>query len=209
MKLRFEGAKRRACLAVAASAVSAGCANRPDAVYELANKTDANVGLLAAQLHQIARDSDELYDKRAANIARQAQVTAQARGRLTADLWLTKKVGDGSDLTLMDDLKDWLSQADQLARSAQDADKTRREALAAAKERIDEKTVPLGKVSSALSALAKRETAEERAKLIAGFGKEVRDDVKKELDDGAASSNAAKALLDHIKGAAAPASSPQ
>lgn len=199
----------RVLVSIVAAVLLTACASQTNAVDELANKTDANVGLLSAQLRQMVRDNDELYDWRVANIAREARVTAQVRARFAGDLWLTKKVGDSSDLSLMEELEDWLRQADELATSVEDADKVRRAELAAAKQKIDAKTEPLGKVSSALSALAKRESAQERAKFMASFGKEVRDDVKKQLDDGAESSNAAKALLDHIKGAAAPASSPQ
>lgn len=209
MNCRSEWARHTPLLAAAAMVLLTGCASRPSAVYELANKTDANVGLLAAQLHQIAQDAKALYDRRATHIAQQARESAQARVRLTTDLWLTRKVGDGGDLALMDELEDWLTQADKLAADAEVADRARREEIAAAKVKMDEKTEPLGKASSALSALAQRESARERAKLIAGFGKEVRDDVKKQLDDGSASSNAAKALLDQVKHPTAPASSPQ
>lgn len=193
-------------LATAIASSLAGCANKPDAVYELASKTDANVGLLSAQLHQIARDSNELYDKRADNIARQWRATAQGRATLDADVWLTRKVGDGGDLAVMDDLKKSLHLSDEAVAAVESADKARREQLATAKVKIDEKTEPLGKVTSALGALASHESAQERAKLVAGFGKEVRDDVKKQLDDGTASSNAAKALVDKVKAASAPAS---
>lgn len=205
---RLNWLKLAATIAAAGSMALAGCASTPDAVYELANKTDANVGLLSAQLHQIALDSSELYDRRASNIAWQASATAQMRIRFTTDLWLTRKVGDADDLALMGDLEDWLKQANDLAASAEEDDKTRRAQLAAGKVKIDEKAVPLGKVANALSALATRETAKERAKMIASFGKEVRNDLKKQLDDGSTSSNAAKALLVQAKVFAAPASAP-
>lgn len=204
MTYPYQLTMRNPLLVAAVAVLLTGCANRPDAVYELANKTDANVGLLTQQLHQIASDSSELYGKRVDNIARQAHVTSAGRAKLDADLWLTKKVGDGDDLVVMNDLKESLKLFSDAAASVESADKARRDQLAAARVKIDEITEPLGKVTSALTALAKQESTQERAKIVVAFGKEVREDVKKQLDDGSSSSNAAKALIDKIKAASVP-----
>lgn len=184
---------------IAALACLGGCASTPEPILQLAEKSSANAGVVSARLRQLADASDALYANRAANISHLHAVSASQRASLQYDLALTRKVGQEADLALMKELQAWTAEVDQLFADAAGAEKTRREELAAAQVKIDTRSQALQKVAQTLSNLAKKETAGERAKLLAAFAGEVRDDVKKQLEDGSASSAAAKELLDHLK----------
>lgn len=184
---------------IAALACLGGCASTPEPVLQLAEKSSANAGVVSARLRQLADASDALYANRAANISHLHAVNASQRASLEYDLALTRKVGQEADLTLMKELQAWTAEVDQLFAAAAGAEKTRREELAAAQVKVDARSQALQKVAQILSSLAQKESAGERAKLLAAFAGEVRDDVKKQLEDGSVSSAAAKDLLDHLK----------
>jgi hypothetical protein len=184
---------------IAALAWLGGCASTPEPVLQLAEKSSANAGVVSARLRQLADASDALYANRAANISHLHAVNASQRASLEYDLALTRKVGQEADLALMKELQAWTAEVDKLFADAAGAEKTRREELAAAQVKIDTRSHALQKVAQTLSSLAQKESAGERAKLLAAFASEVRDDVKKQLEDGSASSAAAKDLLDHLK----------
>ena len=184
---------------IAALACLGGCASTPEPVLQLADKSSANAGVVSARLRQLADASDALYASRAANISHLHAVSANQRASLNYDLALTRKVGQDADLALMKEMQTWTASVDQLFADAADAEKTRRDELAAKQVKIDTRSQALQKVAQTLSSLAKEDSTGERARLLAAFAGEVRDDVKKQLDDGSASSTAAKALLDQLK----------
>ena len=191
----------RVLLIAAATTALGGCASTSEPVLQLAEKSSANAGVVSARLRQLGEASDALYANRAANVARLHAATATERAQLNYDLALIRKVGEDADLALMKELQDWIAQIDQLFAQAAQAEKTRRDELAAAQTHIDNRAQALQRVAQVLSSLAQKETAAERAKLLALFASEVREDVKKQLEDGSASSLAAKALLDQLKAA--------
>jgi hypothetical protein len=184
---------------IAAFVLLGGCASTPEPVLQLAEKSSANAGVVSARLRQLADASDALYASRAANISHLHAVNANQRASLEYDLALTRKVGQDADLALMKDVQAWTAEVDKLFADAAGAEKTRRDELAAAQTKIDAKSQALQKVAQILSTLAQKESASDRARSLAAFATEVRDDVKKQLDDGSASATAAKKLLDHLK----------
>jgi hypothetical protein len=185
--------------------VATGCATPPP-VHELADKTSANVGIVSARLRQLADESNRLYASRADNIARLDGANATARANLAYDIALTRKVGQQADVDLIKDIQAWMAEIDQIAAGAADAEKQRRGALLASQAKIDAKSQALQKVAETLAALAKEESVAERVKLLQKFAVEVRDDMKKELDDGSVAATRAKALLEHVRATLAPAS---
>ena len=188
---------RNLCIA-AACALSAGCTT-PRPVLDLADKTSANIGIVSARLRQIAGESNRLYSTRTDRIVRMQGDNAEIRARLAYDKALTTKVGDQSDLELIDDLQGWVKQADEIYAQAADAEKQRRDALLARQTKIDAKSPQLQKVAETLSALAKEDSASDRVQFLRKFVLEVRDDAKKNLQDGSDSAKAAQDLLDKIR----------
>ena len=192
---------RHRLLIPAAFVLLGGCAATPEPVLQLADKAAANAGVVSARLRQLAEASDALYANRAANISHLHAVNATQRAYLEYDLALTRKVGQDSDIVLMKDLQAWTAEVNRLLAQSANAEKSRRDELVAAQMKIDTRTQSLQKVAQILVTLAKQETAEERAKLLAAFARELGGDVKKQLDDGSEASNAARSLIDQIKSA--------
>jgi hypothetical protein len=184
---------------IAALASLAGCASTPEPVLQLAEKSSANAGVVGARLRQLSEGSDALFANRAANVSHLHAVNVSQRASLDYDLALTRKVGQETDLALMKDLQAWKAEIDKLFADAAGAEKTQRDELAAGQVKIDAKAQALQKVAQTLNTLAQKESAGERARLLAAFASEVRDDVNKQLDDGSKSAAAAKDLLDHLK----------
>ncbi len=186
-------------IALAVLALS-GCAGTPDSVHELAGVTSANVGVLGARLRQVADESNRLYARRVENVAQLHAENARARAEYAYDLALTKKAGDKDDLDLIGELESWVAEIDKIFADAAGAGKERREALLAGQVKIDTKTQTLQKIAESLSALAKEASRAERVAAFQKFASEVAKDVKKELDSGSDSANAAKKLLDEVRG---------
>ena len=65
--------------------------------------------------------------------------------------------------------------------------------------RIDAKSPQLQRVAETLSALAKEDSASDRVQFLRKFVLEVRDDTRKNLQDGSDSAEAAQKLLDKIR----------
>jgi ribosomal protein L17 len=187
----------RVCWIVVACAALAGCAT-PQPVLDLADKTSANVGIVSTRLRQLSDESNRLYASRAENISRMQAANTTARANLAYDVALTQKSGEGDDLALMADLQAWVKSVDQIFVAAAEEEKKRRDALLAGQTTIDTKSQALQKVAETLAALARQESVADRVRLLQKFVTEVRDDLKKELDNGSESSKQAKALLDQL-----------
>ncbi len=189
---------QRKVLIVSALAALTGCAS-PAPVLDLADKTSANVGIVSARLRELAAESDGLYQSRVDNISRLAAVNVRSRAELAYDEALTKRVGGQGDLDTAGDLKAWKQQVDQIFAGAAQAEKERREELLGKQVKLDVKSQALAQVADALATLAKKESFADRAKALSQFAATTRDDVKKELDSGTRTANAANALLSRIK----------
>jgi len=175
-----------------------GCANQQP-MRDLADKTSANVGIVAATLRQLSDESSRLYSERATNISRLSSVNATHRANLSYDIALTKRVGEQRDLALIDELRAWVAEVDEIYSVTRNAEAERKASLLSAQTTIDSKTQALQKLAQTLSTLAKEESATERLRFLRGFAVEVRDDLKKQLDEGTESAQHAKALLNQVK----------
>jgi outer membrane murein-binding lipoprotein Lpp len=183
---------------VIAALVLSGCAT-PAPVLDLADKTSANVGVVSAQLRQLAVQSDKLYASRAQNVSRLQATNASSRAALAFDKALTEKVGQKADLDLIHDLQDWGKQVDDIFASAAGVEMEKQDAILARQVKIDAKSKALQDVAGKLSTLAAKESVTDRLLMIGSFSSAVRDDVSKGLEDGSGSAAEAKILLDHLK----------
>jgi hypothetical protein len=188
----------RIALALAAALLATGCATPPP-VLALADKSSANAGIVSARLRQLAAESDRLYAARASNISTLHGTNTTQRAAFAYDVALTRKSGQEADLELVNDLQAWVKDVDVIFSAAAGAEIQRRDTLLAAQNKIDTRAAALQKIAETLAALGKEDSPAERASLLAKFATEVRDDVKKQLDDGSESSARAKVLLDEIK----------
>lgn len=189
----------RILIVASVAAQLVGCST-PVPVLELAEKTAANAGILSTRMHQLAAESDSLYVNRVHNIEALISGVAEQRAAFDLDVLLTRRAGQQADLEMLDNIRRRRVETDAItaARGA-DAALERRKALLDAQVKHDTRTEALHSVAEKLTVLAKESSTEERAKLFTQFARAVRDDVRKQLDDGSAASKAAKELIDELK----------
>lgn len=183
---------------VLASAFLSACAT-PTEVRDLADKTAANVGMLGAQIDQLAQESRTLADLRAANVAQLHAANARIRANYKYDLELTRKGGGAANLTLVDQIEDWGKQAAEIFKAAENAHVERKTAILAAQKKLDTKSQALSQIAQSLATLANEESATDRVRFLIGFAKDLKGEVKMQLEQGDKSSASAKKLLDNIK----------
>lgn len=199
----------RSALAATAVLLVAGCST-PAPVLELADKTAANAGILSTRLHQLAAESDRLYANRVHNIDVLNRGVAEQRAAFDLDLLLTKRAGQQADLDMLAAIRSRRAETEAITSAhGADAALARRKALLDAQLKHDTRTEALQSVAEKLAVLSKESSAEDRAKLFAQFARAVRDDVRKQLDDGSAASQAAQALVDKLKSELKPAAKPE
>lgn len=200
---------RRASSRWAGAAVTmlllAGC-QTPPAVYELAEKSSSNAGVFQGHLAALSAQSASLAQQRAENVISLEEGTARLDAHLRRELYMqeqSRAAGDWAEVNQL--LGRLIALRDQLIaieQSAIFASAQRRKELLSQQTQLETYKAALRQTATALSALAKRETTQERAKFLATFARAVRDDMKKALEDGDQTAIKAKALIDSIKGQA-------
>jgi hypothetical protein len=178
--------------------LATGCAT-PSAPQLLADRTAANAGVISAHLRTLARDSADLADLRAANIARLHAANAQSRASYNYDFALTKKSGGADNLDLMDQLDAWGKEVDGIFQAAANAERERKTAVLATQTALDTKSDALAQIAEALAALARDDSPAERAKFLAGYAREVGKDLDKQLAESNKSATEAKGLLSGVQ----------
>jgi hypothetical protein len=186
---------RRACPIVLFAALLTGCAATPDPVLQLAERTGANAGVLGAQLDRLSRESKAIADARADAIASLQAANAELRAAYEFDLLLTKKSGQAQDLNLIETLGQWHQDAEAVLKNTGDAQSKRKSDLLGHITTLDTKSDALKAVAQRLAKLAEADKPQDRARFLAGFARQVRDDAKKQLEEDNPSSKSAKQLL--------------
>jgi hypothetical protein len=170
-------------------------------VRELAEKTAANAGVISAHLNTLSLASSNLADLRAANIARLHAANTQLRASYNYDIALTKRSGREAKahLDLIAELQAWGKEIDDIFRTAENAEKERKAAVLATQTKLDTQSESLTRIAQALATLAREETSAERATFLAGYAKELADEIKTHLDQEDKSATDAKKLLEKVK----------
>jgi hypothetical protein len=181
--------------------VSSGCVTTttPEPVLQLAERTGANAGILSVELAKAARDSREVTEARAATIARLHGVNTELRAHYDFDVLLTRRSGQGADLETIKTLEEWHKQADALFKGVGEAASARKAEIVGKALALDTKSEALKSVAGRLARLAEADKPEDRARFLAGFIKQVRDDVQTQLDKSDTSAQRAKALLQNVE----------
>lgn len=189
---------RTAATLLAAAPLTA-CAGAPEAVNQLAERTGANAGILGAQLAKLDSDSKEVAQLRAKSIARLHLVNQELRAHYNLDLALSRKAGQASDLALIEVIKNWQKEVDEIYKGLDEAEAVRKAEILARVTKLDIKADALKGVADRLAKLGELDKPEDRARFLAGFIKEVGADVKKELAKDDTSAKGAKALVKSIE----------
>jgi len=170
------------------------------AAQRLAERTGANAGIVGAHLKMLAQDSSDLADQRAANVATLHAANARRRASYNYDVALTKRSGGDENLELINQLEAWGKEIDAIFKAADNAEKERKAAVLAAQTSLETKSESLAQIAEALAALAKDESAADRARFLAGYVSELSKETDKQLDQSNKSATGAKGLLTDIKG---------
>jgi len=191
------------CQPIAVALVSliglSACATN-QAAQQLAERTAANAGVIGARLNQLAQDSSDLADQRAANVASLHAANARRRASYNYDIALTKKSGGSENLNLIEQLEAWGKEIDAIFKAANNAEKERKAAVLATQSSLDTKSESLAQIAEALAALARDESAAERARFLAGYASQLAKELDTRVDQTDKSATAAKELLTEIKG---------
>lgn len=188
----------RALTPIALTAVLAGCAT-PHEVYELADKSSASAALFAQHLGTLGTQSRTLAERRAANIAAMDAFNAAMHAEYQRDLAITRKVGDGDAAKrIMDDLGAFRDELERIENAGRLSLAARSKEILQGHVALAPNAAAMRDVANTLSGLAQQESGAERAKFLAGFARQVRDEAKTLLARDDAASKAANALLDHI-----------
>jgi hypothetical protein len=179
----------------AAASLLCACAGTPEAVRELAERTGANAGILGAQLEKLSRESKELAEARAQAISSLHAVNTELRASYNFDLLLTKKSGQGQSLQLIEVLQQWHKEADEVFKGVDAAGRTRKAEILSNVTKLDTKADALKATAQRLAKMAEADKPEDRARFLAGFAKQVRDDVQKQIEQDDPSAKKAKELL--------------
>jgi len=180
-----------------------GCQTTPPEVYELAEKSGGNAGAFQGHLAAMAAQSTKLAQQRADNIVALEAGTARLDAYLRRELYMQQHANTPEAWSEINDLLGRLTALRDnlitIEQSATIASEDRRKELLAQQKALETYKAALKDTATALAALARRESAEERAKFLAGFARTVREDMKKAVADGDKAALAAKALIDSIK----------
>lgn len=197
--------KCRTNIAVLAAMVLCGC-QTPSAVYELAEKSSSNAGAFQGQLAALSSQSANLAQHRVDNIVAMQAEVSRLDAYIRRELYMQEQSRSSKEwqevsalLQRLTSLRDELMDIEE---SAALATEQRRKDLLGTRKELDMHKAALRDVAASLDALARKESTEERAKFLASFGKEVRDDMKKAEEDGDQNAARAKALVDRIKASA-------
>src|SRR5262245_61052725 len=147
----------------------------------------------------LAQDSRDLADLRATNISRLHAANTQLRANYNYDVALTKRSGGQANLSLISLLETWGKEVEEIFKVANEAEEERKTAILATQAALDPKSESLGQIAQALATLARDDSSGHRAKVLAGYARELAAEIKMQLDQSNASAVAAKKLLGGVK----------
>jgi hypothetical protein len=177
----------------------ASCAGSSPEVRSLAEKTGANVGVISAQLERLGRNSRDVAELRADNIARLHGANARLRAQYEIDIELTKKSGGEKNLALIKKVKAWRDKVQAILDKAENAEAERKEQILKTQTSLDTRKKALAEIAQGLAALANEETAKDRVRFLKGFAKELKTAFDEAIEADTKSAKAAKSLLDKAK----------
>jgi hypothetical protein len=185
-------------LVLLSAAALAACATGR-APEELAERTAANVGVVASHLKRLDQDSRNLADLRATNVATLHAANARRRAAYNYDVALTKQSGGQAELDLIPQIEAWGKEVDAIFKAADNAEQERKATVLGTQTSIDTKSETLAQVAEALAALARDESIADRARFLSAYAGQLRKEIDDRLAQSDKSATEAKLLLDDVK----------
>ena len=184
---------------VMAGLILAGCETSSPEVRSLAEKTGANVGVIAVQLDRLGENGREVAELRADNIARLHGANSRLRAQYEIDIELTRKSGGAANLLLIDQIKAWRDKVQAILAKAENAEAERKTQILATQTSLDTRKKALTEIAQKLAELAQKETAKDRVRFLKGFAKQLNAELDKAMKADSKSAKAAKELLTKAK----------
>jgi hypothetical protein len=185
-------------LVLLSAAALAACATGR-APEELAERTAANVGVVASHHKRLDQDSRNLADLRATNVATLHAANARRRAAYNYDVALTKQSGGQAELDLIPQIEAWGKEVDAIFKAADNAEQERKATVLGTQTSIDTKSETLAQVAEALAALARDESIADRARFLSAYAGQLRKEIDDRLAQSDKSATEAKLLLDDVK----------
>lgn len=193
----------RRLLAPLPIALSLAACQTPPAVYDLAEKTSANTGVFQHRLADLSAGSRALAGQRADLIVSMEAFNVELDGFIKRELYMRQQSASSADWAKIDalmkklaTLRDEIIRIETMAKIAQ---QDRRQEIVSGQSDLNVNAAAMREAATALNALAKAESSEERARFIGGFLKNVRDEVNAALKKDDKSAQAANTLVNKIK----------
>jgi hypothetical protein len=182
--------------------ILSGCQTAPS-VYKLAEKTSANAGVFQQHLGDLADQSKTLASRRADHVASMDAFNADLDSYLKRELYMIEKSSKASEWSRTDALiKELTALRDELVEIqtiAKTSRQERRSNVLALYADLNTFQAAMRDTASALNALAKEESATERAAFLGTFLSDLRNNIRDALASDDAASQKAKALVDQFK----------
>jgi hypothetical protein len=163
----------------------------------------ANAGVFQQHLADLADQSKTLASRRADHIASMDAFNAEQDSYLRRELYMLEKSSKASEWSRTDALiKELAALRDELVEIqtiAKTSRQERRSSVLALYADLNTFQAAMRDTASALSALAKAESATERAAFLGAFLSDLRNNIRDALASDDAASQKAKALVDQLK----------
>lgn len=181
---------------------------------DLAANAAVNTAQLAATLSQVAASERNVAKKRAKTLAAYDRAVRESKAALAFDLAITKKSGDSAAVALLDEIQQWIVEAEREAAIEGGSAAEQEQALLAQQKDINTKAEALTAIAKFLNELAKKQGSFANAAFLKGYVEEVYSLLKAsedaandaETDTGTAAANidAAAATLPEASSAVTP-----
>jgi hypothetical protein len=181
---------------------------------DLAANAAVNTAQLAATLSQVAASERNVAKKRAKTLAAYDRAVRESKAALAFDLAITKKSGDSAAVAFLNEIQQWIVEAEREAAVENGSAVEQEQALLAQQKDIITKAEALAAIAKSLNQLAKKQGSYARAAFLKGYVEEVysllkaSEDAAKDAESGtdtaAANIGAAAATLPEASSAVTP-----
>ncbi len=170
-----------------------------EASRDLAANAAVNTAQLAATLSQVAASERNVAKKRAKTLAAYDRAVRESKAALAFDLAITKKSGDSAAVALLDEIQQWIVEAEREAAVEGGSAVEQEQALLAQQKDINTKAEALTAIAKSLNELAKKQGSFASAAFLKGYVEEVYSLLKASenaANDAEAGTDTAAAIID-------------
>ena len=140
---------------------------------DLAANAAVNTAQLAATLSQVAANERNVAKKRAKTLAAYDRAVRESKAALAFDLAITKKSGNSDAVDLLDEIQQWIVEAEREAAVEGGSAADQEQALLAQQKDINTKAEALAAIAKSLNELATKQGSFASAAFLTGYAEQV------------------------------------